>query len=230
MTTKQQIKELVQPLLERNADLVLVGHQRVWLRDVGSVGRMIRIDRTSRAHCCIVDWRIPMFFMPEAYSWECLGRCHDRLFRSESSGGGQGWYWSDPTMAADFVTRVEADVIPLLRPLDTVRKRLDFVRTRPQFQGYLHPDWHLIAAIAAGDLDAARTIWAKMGEFYRPGRIMDEPYRQLEYDRLCLIDEPLMADDREGLAALLHRWEAEAIVGSPLEPHWVAERFPLEDG
>jgi len=133
-------------------------------------------------------------------------------------------------MAADFVTRVEADVIPLLRPLDTVRKRLDFVRTRPQFQGYLASTWHLIAAIAAGDLDAARAIWAKTDGWYRPGRIMDEPYHQLEYDRLCLIDEPLMADDRAGLAALLHRWEAENIVGSPLEPYWVAERFPLEDG
>lgn len=86
-----------------------------------------------------------------------------------------------------------------------------------------------MTAIALGELDAARAIWAKTDGFYRPGRIMDEPYRQLEYDRLCEIDEPLMAGDRAGLAALLHRWEAENIVGSPLEPYWVAERFPLED-
>jgi hypothetical protein len=230
MTTKRQIKDLVQPLLERNPDLVLVGRQRLWLREIGSVGRMILVDRTGNPDCCVVDWFMPMFFMPEVSSWENLGRCHDRLFRSKNSGGGQGWYWSDPTMPADFITRVEADVIALLRPLDTVRKRLAFTRTRPQFQVYLGSHWHLIATIVAGELDAARAMWAKSRAFYRPGRVMDEPHHQLEYDRLCLIDEPLMADDRAGLAALLHRWEAENIVGSPLEPYWIKETLPLEEG
>lgn len=73
-------------------------------------------------------------------------------------------------------------------------------------------------------------MWAKTDGYYRPDRILDEARRQPMYDRLCLIGEPLMADDRAGLAALLHRWEAENIVGSPLEPYWVAERFPLENG
>jgi len=133
-------------------------------------------------------------------------------------------------MQADFIARVEADALDRLRPLDTASKCLNFARARPETFIRLDSHWYLMTAIALGELDVARAIWAKTNGFYRPGRIMDEPFHQLEYDRLCLIGEPLMADDRAGLAALLHRWEAENIVGSPLEPHWVAERFPLEDG
>ncbi|WP_156647599.1 hypothetical protein [Methylobacterium sp. Leaf87] len=230
MTTKRQIKSLVQPLLERNPDLVLVGHQTLWLRPVGSVGRLVLIDRTSDPDWCVVRWHLSEFFMPSTWSWEGLGRCSDRIWRSAGFAGGQGWFWSDPTMYADFVTRVEADAIATLRPLDTTRKCLNFARTRPATIGHLHPYWHLITAIALGELDAARAMWAKTDGYYRPDRILDEARRQPMYDRLCLIGEPLMADDRAGLAALLHRWEAENIVGSPLEPYWVAERFPLENG
>lgn len=230
MTTKRQIKELVRPLLERNPDIVLVGHQTLFFRPVGSVGRLVLIDRTGNADCCSVNWFLSEFFMPSAYSWDRLGRCHDLICRSAGFEGGQGWYWSDPTIYTDIVTRVEADALATLRPLRTARECLEFARTRRATIGYLDTHWHLFAHIALGELDAARAMWAKSRGFYRPGRIMDEPFHQLEYDRLCLIDAPLMADDRAGLAALLHRWEAENIVGSPLEPYWVVERLPLEVG
>ncbi|MCJ2082868.1 hypothetical protein [Methylobacterium sp. J-090] len=229
MTTKQQIKDLVRPLLERNSDLTIIGRDTLWLRPVGSVGRLVLIDRTSRAECCRVSWYLSEFFMPSAYSWDRLGRCNDLISRSAGFEGGQGWYWSDPTIYTDIVTRVEADALATLRPLRTARACLEFARTRRATIGYLDAHWHLFAHIALGELDAARAMWAKSRGFYRPGRIMDEPIHQLEYDRFCLIDVPLMADDRAGLAVLLHRWEAENIVGSPLEPHWVKELLPLEE-
>jgi hypothetical protein len=197
---------------------------------VGSVGRVILIDRTSDADQCVASWFMTEFFMPSVRRWETFGRCDDRIGRSAGFKGGWYWSWSDPTMRADFITRVEADALERLRPLNTVSKCLNFARTRPETFIRLDSHWYLFAAIALGELDAAREIWAKTEGYYRLGRVLDEPCDQLIYDRLCLIDEPLMADDRAGLAALLHRWEAEAIVGSPLEPHWVAERFPLEEG
>lgn len=230
MTTKRQIKSLVQPLLERNPDLVLVGNQTLWFRPVGSVGRVIRIDRTSDADQCVADWFLTEFFMPGVRTWETYGRCGDRIGRSDGFKGGWYWSWSDPTMQADFITRVEADALDRLRPFDTVDKCLNFTRARPETFIRLDSHWYLFAHIALGELDAARAMWTKSREYYRPGRIMDEPFHQLEYDRLCLIDAPLMADDRAGLAALLHRWEAENIVGSPLEPHWVKKPLPLEVG
>ncbi|WP_155912015.1 hypothetical protein [Methylobacterium sp. 77] len=176
-----------------------------------------------------MSWHLTEFFMPEALRWPFLGRCNDRIGRSKGFKGGWGWLWSDPTIYQDIVTRVEADALAMLRPLDSTRKCLEFARTRPETEGYLGPQWHLITAIALGELDEARTIWSKIGRSYRKGFDIEDPYLQPVYDRYCLIGEPLMADDRAGLAAILHRWEAEYLVGSPLEPYWAPSPFPLEE-
>ncbi|CAA2140953.1 hypothetical protein [Methylobacterium bullatum] len=229
MTTIKKIKGLAKSLLDRNTDLVAAGRNSFWLLPVGPVGRLIHLDRTSNPAYCVAGWYLVEFFMPGVRSSSSLGRCSGRIARSEGFEGGQGWFWSDPTIYDDFVTRVEEDALAILRPLDTTRGCLDFARTRPATVGRLGLDWHLVSCIALGELDEARAIWSKMGKQYRKGAVMEDAHWQLINDRTCLIGEPLMANDRAALATLLHRWEAETIVGSPLEPFWRPSPFPLED-
>ncbi|WP_379040987.1 hypothetical protein [Methylobacterium marchantiae] len=225
----KQVKGLAQPLLERNPDLAAAGRNSFWILPIGPIGRLIHVDRTSNPAYCVAGWHLVESFRPEVDSWSSLGRCNQRIARSKGFEGGQGWFWSDPTIYDDFVTRIEADALAILRPLDTTRKCLEFARTRPATIGHLGPQWHLITCIVLGELDEAREIWAGIGRYYRKGTMTEDPSWQIMYDRYCLVGDPLMADDRAALAGLLHRWEAENIVGSPLEPYWRSELFPLEE-
>lgn len=228
MTTARQIKELVRPLLEKHADLVLVDRNTLWVCPVGSVGRLILIDRTACSSRCVVRWHLTEFFAPETYSWTDLGRCNERIWRSQGFGGGQGWFWSDPTIYEDFITRVEADAISILQPLDTTRKCLEFARTYLPSVGFLGRDWHLIAAIALGELDEAREMWAGMGGYYRRGTPVEWDHAPT-FHRYRMLDKPLMADDRAALAAILKSWAAENVKGSPLEPYWEPGSLPIEE-
>ncbi len=229
MTTVRQVKGLLAPLLERNPDLVAVGRNRVWLRPVGHIGRSVFVDRTSDPNCCFVSWHVTEFFMPQTPSWFSLGRCGDRIIRSMRFSGGQGWFWSDPTIYQDFIDRVEAEALTPFRSLDTTRKCLEFKRSHPQRSGYLNLEWHVAASIALGEIEAAQEIWSRMRRRY----IEEEPSASLSeqqtYRRFRELDRPLRAGDREALCALLAQWEAENIVGTPLEPYWRRSAFPLED-
>lgn len=228
MTTAREIRDLVRPLLERNSDLALVGKNFLWFRPIGHVGRLILLDRTGRATCFAVRWHLTEFFMPETHRWDSLGRCNEQISRSNGFYGGTGWYWTDPTIREDVITRVEADALSVLRPLDTTRKCLEFARTYPPSDGYLGPSWHLVAAIALGELDRAREIWAGMGGYYRRGVPVDWDHAP-SFHRYRMLDEPLIADDRAALAAILKGWAAENVKGSPLEPYWEPGPLPIED-
>jgi hypothetical protein len=228
MTTVRQIKGLTAPLLARNPDLVDVGKNILWLTPIDHVGRLILIDRTSNPDSCVVSWHLVQFFIPETTSWFSLGRCGDRISRSRHFPGGSGWRWSDPTIYEDFIVRVEADILPLFRALDTTRKCIEFQRGDPQRSGFLNHFWHLGACLALGEIERAQAFMAPLRTFPVWKRVAESPAEQRVYDRLHALDQPLRSWDRAALCALLAQWEAENLVGSPLEPHWQRTAFPLE--
>ncbi|KQP42062.1 hypothetical protein [Methylobacterium sp. Leaf106] len=227
MTTKQQIKGLYAPLLQANPDLLPAGRNRVWLKPVGPVGRMIFVDRISNPAVCVVSWHLVRFFMHETRSWQDLGRGGDEIQRSGRFPGGYGWFWSDPTIYEDFVFQIDAVAFSALRPLDTGRKCLEFLRTHRDCACFLNKDWHLAACIALDEIEKAQEIWASMRPFYFNGYIPENAFEQQMHDRLRLLDEPLRAADRDALFEILRRWEAETIVGSPLEPYWSPGQYPF---
>lgn len=228
MTTTRQIKGLTAPLLERNTDLVDAGKNTLWLKPIDHVGRLILIDRTSNPDSCVVSWHIVEFFMPETTSWSSLGRCGGRIGRSKHFPGGWGWRWSDPTIYGDFIDRVEADALPLFRSLDTTRKCLEFQRRDPQRSGYLDHYWHLGACIALGEMERAQALFSELSGYRVGGRPAENLAEQRVYERLRALDQPLRSWDRAALCGLLAQWEAENLVGSPLEPYWLRNAFPLE--
>jgi hypothetical protein len=92
------------------------------------------------------------------------------------------------------------------------------------------PDTKLVFDVALGDLDAARKpclerIPLLKGETYFRGDEEDKArVRQLK--ELC---RRLAADDRRGLAQLLHEWEATTVKNLKLEHLWEPTPFPLEE-
>ncbi|MGH1572494.1 hypothetical protein ACRAWG_19670 [Methylobacterium sp. P31] len=86
----------------------------------------------------------------------------------------------------------------------------------------------MIVHIAAGNLDAARTIWHERwprheGKAFPPG---SRPHRWRT--QLAAVAEPLMGGDRLALAKILHDREAASARGTELEPYWEPTPFPLE--
>jgi hypothetical protein len=227
MTTARQIKELSAPLLARNPDLVAAGKNSLWLTPIDHVGRLILMDRTSDADSCAISWHIVEYFMPGTTSWSSLGRCSDRVGRSKHFPGGWGWIWSDPTIYADFVDRIEGEVLPLFRSLDTTRKCLEFQRGDPQRSGYLDQYWHLGACLALCEVERARELLSRLTAHSVGGPAAENPAEQRVFDRLRALEQPLRSGDRSALCTLLAQWEAETLVGSPLEPHWQRNAFPL---
>lgn len=226
MTTKRQMRKLVRPLFERHPDLALIGSEAIWITPAHHIARQIRIVRSSRAHYFTLQWCLTELFLPEAIAVDGYGWCYEGIGRSHNGGG--IWSWSDPTMADDFLVRTEADCLPLLRSLDSFEAIIAFARKHPEAQWCLGRHWPLITDIALGRLDAARAVWSQIGRHYVTGEVLQEPALQLSYDRYCEIGPPLLADDRAALAKILHRWEAENVVGTVAEPHWQPTPFPLE--
>ncbi len=76
---------------------------------------------------------------------------------------------------------------------------------------------NLVYDIAMGNLNLARCWWQKV---------------ETCYPRLCEriqeIGPPLLDNDRTALAAILHGWERENVVGTAVEPFWTPTPFPLE--
>lgn len=227
MTTAKQIKTLVAPLLERHPDLVLADFCTLRFQPTGHVAREILINRTSVPDLFKLHWFLSESFDPSDSRGMTYGRCSSGIHRSEPRV--RGWVWSDPTMAEDFVISCEREAIPVMRPLDTDRKRLEFARDRPESQPYYPPEWRLVNAIALGNLDDARAIWTGIEAYYAAGHVFADPFFQPRYDRIRRIGKPLMADDRRTLTDLLYTWETENAVGCKRAALRTPGAFPIEE-
>ncbi|WP_132250590.1 hypothetical protein [Methylobacterium segetis] len=230
MTTLKQIKSLSKDLLDQRSDLILIKGHVIWLKPIDHVGRTIRFDRSSCARRFYLSWEVTELYAPEARPARSYGCCGQRFLRRTGSKGEDfvGWDWDDPAMPGGFRQAMEESVLPMLHPLDSLEKALAFVRGHQPTVLTRGWRWHLVAAVALGELDAARDLWRERGHLYWKGEVMRDPQDQFLYDRYCEIGEPLMADDRASLARILQRWEAENVRGTAIEPYWAPTPFPLE--
>jgi hypothetical protein len=227
VTTKRQIQALAAPLLARNPDLALVGPYSIWFQPTGSIVREIIVNRTSDPDRFQLQWHLTECFLPEGYDGGAFGRCSSIIYRTDTWR--EVWRWSDPAMADDFVVCCERDVIPVLRPLDTDRKRLEFARDRRESWNRYGWTWYLMTEIALGNLDDARAIWLRNRAFYEAGHVFACGRSQKTYDRYRQIGPPLLAEDREALKNLLRTWIAENAVDSRHAVSWMREPLPIEE-
>jgi hypothetical protein len=223
MTTVAQVRQVVQPLLQRNPDLRLVG-RLVVIMPVQHILRGIHIGRSLDPQLFVPTWAVIFLFEPRqtfSYNWG------ERIFRPRPGPG----YWdvADPDTSRVLCEAIEQEALPLLRPVKTIEDFVDFTGKKRFRDTYLdlYELRKISVDVARGDLDAATSIC----EFLATERARKKhlPLMTEEYDRITKTFCPLIAaNDRPGLVQLLREWEAYSVRRLKLEKLWEPTPFPLE--
>jgi hypothetical protein len=234
MTTQAQIKRALKPLLERNPDLALVGSW-VIVKPVHHVVRGISIDRTGQADVFNPEWAV----MPL-----CLCEIRSSIFLSWGSSWmpprmhhpDKGlWKWSRPGVVEALENLIESVVLPKIRAVVTLDDLVQLLVERS-----LHRDLDgtnplggpdskaLSVQIARGELDAASAICVNWVSRFSEATYGQDDNDRAKFRRMKELCRLLAADDRAGMAKLLHEWEAQTVRNLKIEHLWEPTPFPLE--
>jgi hypothetical protein len=219
MTTIAQVKQVVQPLLQRNPDLVLV-KRRVLIKPIRHLLRGVTLMRSINPSLFIPGWAVLFLFEPiDGFSlnWG------QRIYKVT-------WDVNNPDLPAKMCEAIEEQALPLLRPIQTIDDFVGFA-TEERFELThlsLYEHRKIFVDIARGDLESARSICEYMATDRAKNRYlpmkMDEEYNRITKE-LC----PLIAkNDRAGLARLLHKYEEGSVRAMKLEKYWEPTPFPIE--
>jgi len=247
VTTLAQVKRVTRPLLERNSDLALVG-RLVVIKPVRHLIRGVLIDRSPNPVKHRPVWLVSFLFKP----WTLLGeRWGERLFTKRGSvlqdlsdpernlevarimsaqmrlpvrerrypESWGGWVAYDPTVADEMCEVIEEQALPMLRALQSIDDFVAFTADRSRFPwtrlGPNYSDEPFVFA-AQGNFEAAVAACTRL--------VAEEPAGPRVKELLRLLAD----GDRQGVAALLHVWEAEAVKRLRLESVWEPTPFPIE--
>jgi hypothetical protein len=219
MTTIAQVKQVVQPLLQRNPDLALV-KRYVIITPVRHILRGINLMRSMDPSLFIPAWAVIFLFEPIdslSLNWG------QRIYKVT-------WDVTSPELPTKMCEAIEEQALPLLRPIKTIDDFVGFA-TKERFRHtYLDLYEHrkIFVDIARGDLDSARSICEYMATEHAKRRYlplkMDEEYNRITKE-LCPL---IAANDRPGLARLLHKYEEGSVRAMKLEKYWEPTPFPIE--
>lgn len=224
MTTAAQVKKIVRPLLERHADLALVGRW-IYVKPVHHVARAVLIDRMLNPEKFRPQWAVVHLFEAQEFFPLDWG---EWLYNETSPTPGS-WKISDPDIATALISAIEQQALPQLRSIKTLNHYLAFV-SRHMF-GHKLFDWpqcKIIVDVALGDLDAARAICEEKMHRWSVDQPQHDEDSKEKYRRLRELCARLAANDRAGLAQLLHEWETCTVRNFKIEQLWEPTPFPLE--
>ncbi|GEO99466.1 hypothetical protein [Methylobacterium haplocladii] len=252
MTTQRQAERIFQILTQRHPGFKTTGMRSLYKLPVQHLAGRVFVERTGLGDDFRLMWTVSALFLPQINIGRSIGTYREELYRSDCPSQRSSprskpmmfserlelieagvplptWRWSDPTTIADAVAMIETHALPKLLVYSTPE---GYVRLphRANWIFYEPREDRMLAYIAAGDLDAARTIWLEQeplyrGKAYHPGSL---PYRW--HMQLSAVAEPLLDGDRRALARILHGWEAANVRGTSIEPYWEPTPFPLEAG
>ncbi|SEG34775.1 hypothetical protein [Bosea lathyri] len=219
MTTKKQIKWLLQQLADRNGDLSVVG-PFVVVKPLRHVIRTISVDRTSSADYPQFFWSIGHSFNPFT---SLQGICLEQFYLERGAPS----QWSQPGMADAFIEAAEQRILPMLRKVVNIADilRVEGERSHEFNSTLQYAPYQMHFHAANGQLGEAVAVLnaIKSGHWSRTtGRRRDFEYAT---DRLGPL---LLAEDRDGIAALLHRWERDFVEWGGLEAIYESTPFPIE--
>ncbi|HZO45761.1 MAG TPA: hypothetical protein VFB68_07700 [Xanthobacteraceae bacterium] len=223
MTTVGQVRQVVQPLLQRNPDLTLIG-RLVVIKPVHHVLRAVYIERSSDPGAFIPIATAIFLFKPRkgiSLHWGL------RVYRGPVGSG--TWDVGEPQTSASMCEAIEAQALPPLRSIKTIDDFVAFT-SKDRFPDtflYAYEDLKIYIDVARGDFDAARSICEHMATDRAKRTYL--PDMQEEYDRITKELCPLVAaNDRPGLARLLHGYEAQSVKNLKIEKLWEPTPFPIE--
>lgn len=219
MTTKTQLKKLLQPLASQRDDLFLVSPWLI-LKPVRHVVRGIMIDRTGDRRVFQPRWAAIYLFEKRERIPLNWGRL---IYHTPGL-----WRWDDPDMPRDLHRAIEEEAIPRLIPLETLEGFVEHANSDDfrdcQIRLFLWRQAKIAAAL--GDLGEARSVCAKLSS----GRTMWNVPDFAEEVELVLKDlYPLLqANDVPAITELLRSWEAISARNLGVESIWEPTPFPLE--
>jgi len=220
MTTASQVRLAVQPLLQRNPDLALVGRE-VIIKPVHHVLRGICIDRSLDADLFVPTWFVMSMFKPNDYITFSWG---GRIYRPDPGR----WDVNDPQASPRMCAEIERLALPLLRPVQTIDDLLDFP-SKKEFKNeyfYLSRREKIYFDVACGDLKSARKLCVFLAEVAKTTQI---DWEREDNNKIAKTLGPLLAaNDRAGLAQVLRDCEAYSARKLKLEKLWQPTPFPLE--
>jgi hypothetical protein len=221
MTTEGQVKKLVKPLIERHADLALVGRW-IFVKPVNHFARAFLIDRTSDSDRFRPRWAVlHLFELRQSFSLDW-----GELLYNETSSRPGLWSLSQPGIGADLIREIE-HALPTLRAMKTLDAYLSFVSQHYfRHQLYDWPQCRIIVEVALGDLDAAQATGKTSLALWSLPQVETEVGEK--YQRLCALHAAVVAGDRAELVRMLHEWEALTVRNLKIEHLWQPTPFPLE--
>jgi hypothetical protein len=214
----------VKPLLERNPDLALVGRS-IFVKPVHHFARAILVDRRGNPDVLYPD--IAVLHVFELRRWFSIS--WSEFIPNETSSRPGLWFITEPNVQENLLTAFEKHALPALRAMRTLDDYLNFVSSHHMRHQLF--DWapqRFILEIALGNFAAARCILDENRVQWSADHPNWDDEDQEFYAELRLMFARLDADDWQGMAALLHTWEARTVRNLKIEHLWEPESFPLE--
>ncbi len=232
MSTKAQYRQLAKPLIARVGDVELVDHYLV-LKPMHHIFRGVLIDRLQGR-----PEPRPVMFVRHLFEEQTWLTHHwgEWLYPQKP----RMWRWSEPDEIEDLRRRLESEVFPHLRTIQTLddmlnevdrvwpglaskprRTGTDIIRERPCAQ--------LAFDVALGQVEQARTHAEHYLRVYNESNYGLRDEEDLaEFRRFSDFCRRILADDRKSLVALLHEWEAATVQHFKMEHIWEPTPFPIE--
>jgi len=217
MSTVAQVKKAMQPLLQRNPDLALVG-RFVVIKPVHHILRGIHVDGSSPWYFSPI-WMANFLFGPSV--------AFDRIWGAHVySPRKGGWAREDSAMYEELRDQIEQNVLPLLRQMQTIDDFAAF-NSKERFDGQqleLFDYLRIYVDIARGDFDSALKTSDHMKTTGRYSSRVPNIFGEITKE----LHPMLVANDRVGLARILKEWEQGQVKGRKLEKFWEPTPFPFE--
>jgi hypothetical protein len=221
MTTKAQVQKLLKPISNKYPSFALHGRSII-ATPVHHVVRYFLMDGFS----------VPNAFRPR---WALIPLCVPSPILHISYSGRIGtveygiWDITKLDVQPFLIQQFEETVLPIFNTVQTLHSFKQFLETDPRLDHCcLRPDQSIILESALGNLDAARTIWTSELSKWTERHYLHFDGEPENMRRRQALGACLMADDRAGIAALLHEFEAFTVTSNKLEKIWERTPFPLE--
>jgi hypothetical protein len=219
MTTIAQVKQALQPLLQRNPDLAIV---RRWIviKPIRHLLCGVGIDRGLDPLKFVPTWSV--ILLPD------LQERFGFLWGERVRGRHGIWKITDPDVSSAMCDAIEQEALAPMRSIKTFDDFIDLTAKlrRPERHLDFYPIARLTVDIARGDLAAAEAICKYLKT--QKGKA-EYFYQQQRYERAVQGLCPLVAaGDRAGLAKLLHSYEAQSVKNLKVEKYWEPTPFPIE--
>jgi hypothetical protein len=221
MSTIADVKRLIRSFPLQHPEMTILGRM-IAISPVRHVLRSLFIDGSSGKGAFKPYWGmfplcIPTRGIYAGYGFYLWNHAHGP------------WNTDKPDAATVLLDEIERNALPILRPVQTLQDFMIFMSTyhdRDRLYGF--PHMRIILESALGNLDAARTIWTSELSKWTERHYLHFDGEPENMRRRQALGACLMADDRAGIAALLHEFEVFTVTSNKLEKIWQRTPFPVE--